>query len=549
MRQLLVSMAVIALLVTVTAGSTAAGPPAVDAPPSAHPHPSGQQHSASLSAQQAVEPCAASPQDDAPATDVIGWHDGQWYDDELSIDESDGFDDRELDALVARTAARYEALRCWEIDETPPVEIKQRSEINTTETFFGNVTTRARTFVNAQYETLLMVGPQQDAVDVQRDNLGSAVLGYYDPTADEIVLVSESGGSVEVDEFTLAQEIGHSVQDQRYDLTSYNASLHDLNIAETGLIEGDANLVQYRYEQRCQGAWEGTCYGPDENAQSDGPDLADIGPYLLSFHPYVDGPVWAESLYERGGWDAVDAAYTNPPQTTAELIEPETYPDDSPPTVTIRESPGARWSLLESDGNGPDYQIIGEAGIAAMVMSPTFETGGQGGLLGVRQVYNLDGRQIDEKQPYNYAHDFSDGWAGDRMRVYTDRDGQTATVWKIGWQTARDRQEFVDTYAELLAYRGGQRISANETVYRFAADSEFEGAVAVVTEGNTVTIVEAPSVAALSSLQGAVQASAGGQSGPVPGFGTITALVALLCAGVLLARRLPRVADFSGPDR
>jgi hypothetical protein len=536
MRQVLVLLVTAAMLVTVVPGGTAAGPQAGEFPQSVSEHDRGPGVTdTTVATTQAVESCAATPQSGAPAEDVIGWHDGYWYDDRLSIDDSDGYTDDELDALVARTAARYEALRCWEIDETPPVEIKRRSEINTSESFIGNVTESSRTFLNAQYETLLMIGPERDAIQVRKDNLGSSVLGYYDPQAEEIVLVVEDGSQLQVDEFTLAQEIGHATQDQRYNLSQFNASIHDLNIAETGLIEGDANLVEQRYKQRCNGVWNGTCYRPDTE-QRGGGGLADFGPYMMSFHPYVDGPTWVESLYQRGGWDRVDAAYQNPPQTTTELIEPDTYPDQTPPTVTLDvPSPGG-WTQVT--GSGADYQIIGEAGIAAMFMSPTIETRGRNGVLAPQAVYNFDGREVNIQDPYNYNQPASDGWAGDRMQVYTNDRGTTTTVWKIGWETPTDGSEFTGTYRDLLEYRGARQVDANGTVYRFTEASEFEGAVAIIDQGTTTTVINGPSVEAVSQFSQGADVSEQDGFASVPGFGAVAVLLALfVSAGALLRRR------------
>lgn len=532
MRQALVVLAAVLLFVTPFIGSAGAG--------AAHHESSIQPANGTTTAgaagtatQQAVESCATTPQSGAPAEDTIGWHDGYWYDDELSIDESDGYSEQELDALVARTAARYEALRCWEIDETPPVEVKDRSAVNTSQSFFGNVTDSARTFLNAQYETLLMIGPDRDAIEVRKQNLGSSVLGYYDPEAKEIVLVSDGTEQLEVNEFTLAQEIGHATQDQRYNLSRYNATIHDLNIAETGLIEGDANLVQDRYEARCEGAWDGTCYEPDQQSGGGGGlDLADFGPYLLTLHPYIDGPPWAEYLYEQGGWDRVDETYANPPRTTSELIEPETYPDTTPPTVSLTRRTPRGWEQVT--GQGPDYQIIGEAGIAGMVMSPTFETGGQDGVLPRQQLY-VPTESGQPRLTYNYT--FSDGWAGDRMHVYEDGSGETTTVWRIGWETTRDNEQFLRTYRELLEYRGARQVGDNGTVYRFGRSSDFSGAVAVVAEGNTTTIINGPSTAAVAQFDPRVEASGTASSGPVPGFGPVAAVLALLVSAGLLFRR------------
>jgi len=551
MRKLSVFVVVVAVLATGLVGSAAAGAasgvPASDQ--GTDPDPTVSNGSSSLSSggetvarpRQAAESCAATPQADDPAEDVIGWHDGYWYDEELSIDDSDGYDQTELDALIARAMARNEALRCWEVNETPPVEVRNRSSFSAAETFVRNVSDAERTATNAQFETLLMIGPGQDAVEVRKQNLGSSVQGYYSPSSDEIVVISDENGTVSADEYTLAHELVHAIQDQRYNLSQYDASLHDRRIAENGLIEGDASLVENRYKQRCAGAWSGTCYSPERTQSGSG--LADEGPYLLTFQPYVDGPAWAESLEKRGGWSRLDQAYATPPTTSSEIIHPELYPSDEPVEVTIDDRSAEGWQPLSVE-SGPDHEVIGEAGLAAMFISPTVETNGRDGIVSVRNAYNLDdsGRP-DPDRPFNYNHSFTRGWAGDRMQVYTGEDGESATIWKLAWDSAADRKEFTDKYEQLLSHRGAEQLESNGTVYRFTEDSEFEGAIAIVPDGNTVTIVDGPSAGALAAIYGGAPDDVGAATSSVdndsvPGFGPMVAVLALL--GFSLAHRRRR---------
>ena len=49
--------------------------------------------------------------DRAPAEDRLGWEAGYWYDDPLPVNATDGLNESEREAAVARTMARVERIR------------------------------------------------------------------------------------------------------------------------------------------------------------------------------------------------------------------------------------------------------------------------------------------------------------------------------------------------------------------------------------------------------------------------------------------------------
>jgi hypothetical protein len=51
--------------------------------------------------------------------------------------------------------------------------------------------------------------------------------------------------------------------------------------------------------------------------------------------PYLYGYNFVSDLYDQGGWDAVNAAYANPPVSTEQIMHPERYPEEKPQKVTI----------------------------------------------------------------------------------------------------------------------------------------------------------------------------------------------------------------------
>jgi hypothetical protein len=168
--------------------------------------------------------------------------------------------------------------------------------------------------------------------------------------------------------------------------------------------------------------------------------------------------------------------------------------------VTVADRSRGEWRRLSRAGR-PTSDTVGVAGISAMFLAPSFETGFEENIYPPRSTLNTgpDG-EVNSSNPVNYWHPETEGWRGDKLYAYTDGDGSRATVWKLAWASAADAEPFVDAYAELIEYRGGQQVEGRERTYTFGPDSEFDMAVTIRTDGDTVTVVTAPTVEALAAV-------------------------------------------------
>jgi PGF-CTERM protein len=524
-----------------------------------------------------------------PDTDVLGWENGYWYNESIDVDPSDGLNDAELEAVVARSMARVEEVRGLEFDRTVPVEIYTREELRSElQQGSANVSAADRLHQNVKFEATFMVGESTDAVSVQQSNQGATVGGYYSPSEERIVVVSENAESPRLDEITLSQELFHALQDQQFDLSKFDYTTRELHNANDGIVEGDGNFVDYLYQQRCElpeddpDAW-GDCLEDVPSAGSGGAAGAppNWGLSFLTFQPYSDGPPFVQSVYEAGGWEAVNEIYQNPPASTEQTIHPAKYGEDAPTPVNITDRSNERWSVLELEG-GVDYAEFGEAGLASTFIYPTYASGG-GGLLAPNEFLNLNASGgVDSFDPISYNLSWSSGWDGDKLLPYVTEDSaetnETGYVWKLHWDSPDEASEFYEGYQRLLEFHGAT--SAGEDTYRIES-GPYADAFHVSVEGNTTTIVNAPTVEELSGVDAAVSVqettatdagegttdggAAGGDTattgtagdgagattggsddgaadttgtsdGSGPGFGVVVAVVALLGAG-LLARR------------
>lgn len=439
---------------------------------------------------------------DDPETDVLGWEDGYWYNETINVTPEDGLNETELEKVVSRAMARVEQIRGLEFEKRVPVEIQTREEFSADQANQSLPPDR-QLFDNVKFESLFMINESTDSIAVQNHNSGSAIGGFYSPSEERIVVISENAETPQLDEITLSQELFHALQDQKFDLSSFNQSTREQHNAVNGIVEGDGNYVDYLYERHCRDEWNGDCLMPDGQAGG-GQQLANIGPYLLKFQPYSDGPPFVRAIHEEDGWEAVNDIYDNPPRSTEQVIHPEKYGEDEPAEFRVEDTSGESWDRLNVRGR-PNFGSVGEAGIFTMFMYPYYKTQGRTQIVPGRDFFNMDDSgNLQDFDPLNYESNYSDGWDGDKFAVYTNDAtprNETGYVWKSVWDSEEEAAEFVEGYEKLLEFNDANRVDGRENTWRIPEESGFGDAFYIQQQGDTVVIVNAPTVEALPEVR------------------------------------------------
>jgi len=438
---------------------------------------------------------ATAPTD--PETDTLGWEGGYWANETISLDRSDGLNETERDAVVARSMARVERVRRLEFTEEVPVELVSRAEYrNNTGGYERGAAFRA--FDNAKFEALFLVGEDTDSLAVQSTNRGSSVAGFYVPGERRIVVIYSGDTPDLPGEATLSHELTHALQDQHFDLTSITASTREESNANNGLIEGDANLVRDRYMANCGDGW--SCLSPPESDSEGGGGDFHLGIYILNFFPYSDGPGFVNYYQQRSGWEQVNAMYSEPPASTEQVITPAKYAVDPDPPTTVRIGDAATngWERVRPERRD-DAASLGQSAIVAMFAYTLYDDyNGERSVVRRDAFLNLQDGEVDRSDPFDYGIDYADGWDGDRMHVY-QKDGETAYVWKITWDSPDEASEFATGYRALLDHWGATEV--RDGVYRID-NGPYVDSFRLIVDGDTVTIVNAPSTAALDDVYG-----------------------------------------------
>ncbi|MGC9335958.1 MAG: hypothetical protein ACP5JJ_17565, partial [Anaerolineae bacterium] len=269
-----------------------------------------------------------------------------------------------------------------------------------------------------------------DLRQVLLDIYSAEVLGLYEDDVDTLYVVTEDEFSL-LDRLTFVHEYVHGLQDQHFDLEAYvdeDRLSDDEALARMALVEGDATQAMSQYLLlHMADINQEDIKALAEGAESDGGAALDAAPPIIRetvLFPYTYGLEFVLFLFEDG-WEAVDAAFSDPPRSTEQILHPQKYlADDEPRLVVLpplTDTLGIGWTLVESE-------VLGE-----------FQTG----------LYLA--QQVDQ----DTVAEASEGWGGDRYAVYT-KDGLDVLVFASVWDTVTDREEYVDAYRQYAEakYRG-----------------------------------------------------------------------------------------------
>ena len=440
-------------------------------------------------------PAAAAPPPD-PATDVIGWENGYWYNESIEVDQGDGLSEAERMAYVNRTAARVEVLRGLEFSAPVPVTVVPRDEYRNQTA--GNASDAYRAWNNQVWEALFVVGEDEDVEDVLHSTASSATTGAYVYTTDEIQIVTDSPDQPAIDRGTLAHELVHALHDQHYNLSAprFQGHTQDEQLAILGLVEGDANYVEANYQERCWTDWE--CVGtPSTISGGSGGGDVNRGVLFTLYQPYSDGTPYVHSLVESGGWAAVNEAFERPPSATEQVIH---VTNEEPVPLSVEDEATAGWRTFPDEGvNGTD--TTGEASMFAMLWYQASEHNADTINPAVIQ------QNIGEYDEFNYDAPPTAGWGNDAVlpyQRYTVTGPEYGYVWVTEWESDRDAREFERAYHAILDAHDARPVGPQTWVIESGSPANpepFADAFRVVRDGRTLTIVNGPEIDDLDDIR------------------------------------------------
>jgi hypothetical protein len=190
-----------------------------------------------------------------------------------------------------------------------------------------------------------------DAVDEEQ------LLGFYDDRSQRLVVIREPGATGPLLEITLAHELLHALEDQRFGLDSGEGLPDDSVLAEAALAEGSATALMVDYADRYLSLG-------DVLGLANLPESGTLPPFLekLLLFPYVEGEKFiAEFRGERGDWGAIDSIYRfRRPVSSEQILHPRRYALDERPervrTPSLGRALGPEWQRLTASAVG-EYDL------------------------------------------------------------------------------------------------------------------------------------------------------------------------------------------------
>lgn len=311
-----------------------------------------------------------------------------------------------------------------------------------------------------------------DLLGLLLDLYSSQVLGLYDDEEDTFYVLSEGEFDL-LDQITFAHEYTHGLQDEHFDLEAFiddEVQNDDEVLARLALVEGDATLAmtEWLMAQLSRLSQQDLAVLFEADEEADQAALEAAPPIIRETFefPYIYGLEFVTLLYDEG-WDAVDAAFADPPQSTEQILHPDKYFSRDEPLVLavppLTDTLGAGWQLVEAD-------TLGE-----------FQT-----------ALYLE-LQVDEET----AAQAAEGWDGDQYAVYVNGDDEVL-VFVTAWDSAADREEFVAAYGQYAEGKYGEPATRSGDVERWWQTPPQTTSLAW--DGATVWIVVGPDAATVEKV-------------------------------------------------
>jgi hypothetical protein len=343
---------------------------------------------------------------------------------------------------VGRVVAGIQRIRELKLKKPVPILRKTRAQVARIMLSEVEGDKQQQEQIDARITAGRMLGRYHSTTNVREQSVKlylSQIEAFYDTRKQQMVIlegahqISADAGFRLVgygdrrDDMILAHELTHALQDQNFGIGARTLKLADNSdalLAYKSLIEGDATLAGFAY---LRGGMDDTLADfitahltdlPQVSAakEKNVPDALSV-PFLFQ---YAEGAAFVREAYRRGGWDVVDAAFRNPPESTQQIIDPTLYFDHlkHPLQIKVRgfEKILAGWHKVLND-------TYGELAMRLIL----------------QMEFGRDATQVEVARR----------WTGDQMVVLTRGKDQTV-IWMVAFDDEQGASLFADFYRQIL---------------------------------------------------------------------------------------------------
>ena len=298
------------------------------------------------------------------------------------------------------------------------------------------------------FKRLGLLGPDQDLEKLTLKLYDQQALAAYEPETKTFSIIGPVKKIGPTERIIVAHEYGHALQDQAFDLAAFydeDPDAADRIWARAALVEGDATALMYDWAARELKLSDLLSVSAQALSQQDANKLnrlPDILTRPLEF-AYIDGYAFVNALRGQGDWDAVDAAFADPPASTEQILHPELYPKEEPVRIELPDVAAE----LGSGWTASYEQTMGE-----------MQT----------HVWLADGKKAQSLFPALPAQlpnsEAAAGWGGDRLASLDGPDGAWAVVWQTDWDSKVDQKDFRSTARKVMKDLPGAHSATNADI-------------------------------------------------------------------------------------
>ena len=250
-----------------------------------------------------------------------------------------------------------------------------------------------------------------DVIEESRSLLSAGVVGFYDPETKQLV-VRGTAITPYVRE-VLAHELTHALDDQWFNLNRPELDNPDdeSGFGFVGLAEGNARRIENAYVGSMSRDEQRQATNEEQQLVAQHPEIFSLPPILLTLlqAPYDAGPPFIDAVLAAGGQAALDHAFTAPPITSEQILDPSKYLAGEGPVDVTPPTP---------EGAASNVGVLGELLLREMLFESL-----------------SSGAEVDRAVT---------GWGGDRYVTWKDASGAPCLRDTFVGDTPTDTSELVD---------------------------------------------------------------------------------------------------------
>ena len=355
-----------------------------------------------------------------------------------------------LDKIKTRAEANVLSLRGVTLEGEITSEFKTGDQLEAiTRGFYRRESLREQVFEAEQlYKVLGLMTEEENLEEILLGIQLQQVAALFDDESEKVYVISEATSIGAVEEIGIVAAYMGGVQQALFDTfeLSKRARLEDADQfrAAGALIKGDVFQVIQGYITNH--------FTPDQfdelskplpgNLLLQAPDVVQ----KANRFPQRDGQNFVARLFDDGGWEGVNAAYSNPPLSTEQILHPDKYFAGEEPRRTTMPN--------FADQMGKGWEEVGANTLVEFLLRTYLE------------------QHLDD----NEAAKAAAGWGGDRYSLLSGPAAERLLIVQIRWDSVQDSGEFFESYKTFAGIKrqevGGTSESVGESGRRWVMPDE-----------------------------------------------------------------------------